>query len=347
VPGSPSSPNTKLNIAIGLFLGLLLGIGLAVLIERLNRRMKAPDEVGEMYGLPVLVEIPESDVLEEDDAGGEALPETEWEAFRMLRARLRYFNVDKEVRSVLVTSCNSQEGKSTVAWHLAASMAMSPDGPRVLLLEADLRAPSIGQQHGLRLAPGLADALADAQPFTSVIQEVAIGDDRNDGGTEATMDVLVAGAVPPNPAELLESRRMMEMLKTLDAMYDFIVLDSAPSLLVSDSMPLMVRVDGVLVVSRVGMATRDSAVRLRDELASLRAPVLGVVANRVKSRSSNLYGYGYGYGYGAPAETPSTHPIAGVEPAAEPIPAPAPAPPPPAADKPELEPEHPPVAERG
>jgi len=142
-PHSPSSPKTKLNVAIGAVLGLLIGVGLALLSERLNRRLRGSDELGEMYSLPVLAEIPESNAFSlNGHAMSDEAAEGDREAFRMLHARLRYFNVDREIRSVLITSCTSQEGKSTVAWHLASVTAMS-GRHRVLLVEADLRRPAL------------------------------------------------------------------------------------------------------------------------------------------------------------------------------------------------------------
>ena len=293
-PTSPSSPKTNLNIAGGGFLGLLFGLGLALLFERLNRSVRESDELSSMYGLPLLAEIPESQTLADykrSSNGG--LDENEREAFRMLRARLRFFNIDQQLRSVLVTSCTSQEGKSTVAWHLASTMAMSSN-QRVVLVEADLRRPTLALGHGLRPGPGLSDALVDNVPFTQVVQTVEL---EGDAATPAApgLDVIVAGGIPPNPAELLESERMSELLKSLQTMYDFVVVDSAPTLLVADPLPLMKQVGGVIVVSRMSNTTRDAAARLRDQLRDLDAPVVGVIANRVKVTSGERYGYGYGY----------------------------------------------------
>jgi tyrosine-protein kinase len=285
VPNSPSSPRTKLNILVGGFLGLLLGVGLALLMERLNRSVRESDELSDMYQLPVLGEVPHSHSL-----NGHAAPlsEREIEAFRMLQARVRYFNVDSEIRSLLVTSGTSQEGKSTVAWHLASAIAMSTSS-KVLLLEADLRRPAVARQHGLNPGPGLADLLVDACSFTEAIQRVRVSGANEGPSMRRLVDVMVAGTVPHNPAELLESRRMAELLRGISARYDFVVLDSAPTLLVADPLPLMTQVDGVLVVSRLGRTTRHVATELRDQLRELNAPVLGVVANAVKSSTLTDY----------------------------------------------------------
>jgi succinoglycan biosynthesis transport protein ExoP len=291
-PSSPSSPNTKLNVIVGGLLGLLIGVGVALLLERLNRRLREAEELSSMYGLPILCEVPESSSLG-DEGGDGALEESDREAFRMLRARLRYFNVDDEIRSVLITSCNAQEGKSTVAWNLAASMALG-GREKVVLVEADLRRPSLALKHKLVPTPGLADALAENLPFTEVVQQVPLEPETN-GARATSLDVIVAGAIPPNPSELMESHRMAELLRSLTTMYDFVLLDTAPTLLVADPIPLIKQVGGVIVVSRLGRTTRDAASRLRDQLRDLNAPVLGVVANRVKTPEGLRYGYGYGY----------------------------------------------------
>jgi capsular exopolysaccharide synthesis family protein len=291
VPSSPSSPKTKLDIILGGFLGLLFGIGLALLLERLNRQVRGMDELGEIYGFPVLAEIPESAALQQEDSSkNDARGHN---SIDMLRARLRYFNVDGQMKSLLVTSCAPQEGKTTVAWHLARASAVSIHGGRVLLLEADLRRPSLAAARGLREGPGLSDVLAGDCGHREVVQHVEITSLQNGAGPEWTLDVIVAGAVPPNPAELIESERMKQLLRALTDEYDFIVVDSGPALVVPDPLALMSQVAGVLVVSRLGGTTRDAAFKLREELLAVRAPVVGVVANRVKHSIESTYYQSY------------------------------------------------------
>jgi tyrosine-protein kinase len=133
---------------------------------------------------------------------------------------------------------------------------------------------------------------------------------RGCSGGERELDAIVAGANPPNPAELIESEAMGELLAQLGERYDLVVIDTAPTGVVSDAFPLLHKVDGVIVVARIGNTTRDAAERLREQLDRLEAPVLGVVANAVKLSRRRKYGYGYygyyGYGYGpGPAEQPT------------------------------------------
>ena len=297
LPTSPSSPKPVRNGIIGALLGLIIGLGLAFLFERLSHRLRDAEEVADLFELPVLATVPESKAIMETNTGGSApqLPFVENESFMMLRASLRYFNVDREVRSVLVTSYSAGVGKSTVSWNLARVAATSSN---VVLIETDLRNPSLGSQHGLRMGPGLAAFLTHQASLDEAIQSKSISAGNN--GAEPSgrsLDVIVAGAAPPNPAELLESHTMRNLIEDLRERYDLIVVDTAPIGVVSDPFPLLREVDGVVAVTRLGLSTRDHAERLRDQLRQLHAPVLGVVVNAVKIGRRTRYGYGYDAGY--------------------------------------------------
>lgn len=297
LPSSPSSPKPKRNAILGAILGLLLGIGLAFLLERLNRRLRDPEEVQEAFGLPVLSVIPESKAIMASNDGAVAveLPFTENEAFRMLRASLRYFNVDREVHAVLVCSEGAEVGKSTTAWHLARVAATSA---KVVLVETDLRNPSLSRQHGLKSAPGLSALLTHQAELDEAIQSIPIAGGSNGADVgERALDVMVAGANPPNPAELIESQAMGEVLAGLRERYELVVIDTAPLGVVSDAFPLLREVDGVIAVARLERSTHDHVKQLREQLGRLEAPVLGVVANGAKARRGGKYGYGYYGGY--------------------------------------------------
>jgi len=297
LPTSPSSPKPVRNGILGAMLGLLVGIGLAFLFERLNRRLRDPEEVEEAFGLPVLGTVPESKAIMASNEGTAAaeLPFAENEAFRMLRASLRYFNVDRDMRTLLVTSHSAEMGKSTIAWNLARVAAASS---KVAIVESDLRNPTLARQHGLSVGPGLAELLTHQVGLDEAIQSkpIVTGGNGSDGG-ERTLDVIVAGSLPPNPAELMESQAMSRALAELRDRYELVVVDTAPVGVVSDAFPLLGQVDGAIVVARIGRSTTDAAERLRDQLARLDAPVLGVVANGIKLRRGDGYGYGY-YGRG-------------------------------------------------
>jgi capsular exopolysaccharide synthesis family protein len=296
LPTSPSSPKPKRNTVLGAILGLLLGVGLAFLFERLNRRLRDPEEAQEAFELPVLGTIPESKAIMAANQGATApeLPFMENEAFRMLRASLQYFNVDKEIRSVLVTSYGAGVGKSTIAWNLARVASTSA---RVVLLETDLRNSTIARQHGLTMGPGLAEILTHQVDLDEAIQSKPVAAQPNgSGGPAAALDVVVAGTHPPNPAELIESEALREVLGRLKERYDLVVIDTAPIGVVADAFPLMREVDGVIAVCRMGLTMRDHAVHLTEQLRRMDAPSLGVVANGIKVKRGR-YGYGYYGGY--------------------------------------------------
>ncbi|MDQ3740253.1 MAG: polysaccharide biosynthesis tyrosine autokinase [Actinomycetota bacterium] len=285
-PGSPSSPATNRNILMGGLLGLLVGVGLALLLDRLDRRISDITELEPLYGVPLVGAIPDSRALRSSPSA--ELSPHEAEAFRMLRTTLRYFNVDRSVRSLLVTSSAAQDGKTTVAWHLARTAAMSAD-TRVLIVETDLRRPTLASKYGLNPTPGLSELLTRDITLDDVLQHVPLAGN-------AQLDVITAGAWPPNPSELVESARMRAVLDQLKSIYDLVVVDTAPTSVVADGIPLMSQVNGVLIVTRVGSTTRDAAMTMRRQLEAVNAPVLGVIANRVKVRGS-AYSYGYGGDY--------------------------------------------------
>jgi capsular exopolysaccharide synthesis family protein len=297
VPSEPSYPRPERNAALGLLLGIGLGLMLALLVDRLDRRIQDPDEMQEEFAKPVLAAIPHSNKIGRD-AGILARDPATAEAFRMLRANLRYFNVDRGLHVVLITSAAPGDGKSTVAANLAAAAAAN--GTRTLLVEVDLRHPTLAKGFGLPSSPGLTHVLArDAKLADTVRTVPALPDEDARGGR--TLDVLVSGPLPPNPTDLIESGRMADLLRDAAQHYEFVVVDTPPTSVVPDAIPLVTKVDGVVVVGRVGKSTRESLQHLRRQLDNLDAPTLGVVVNDVSSRTTG-YGYAYGYGYGYQAD---------------------------------------------
>ena len=295
VPSSPSSPKPGRNTVLGAVLGLLLGLILAFVLERLNRRLRNPEEVKAAMGPPLLGTIPESKAISEMQPGtlDTALPFSVNEAFRMLRASLRYFNVDHKVRTVLVAADDSGVGKSTVTWNLGRIAASSTS---VVVVEADLRNPSFERRDGALPRPGLAEFLTNQAGLDEVIQHRPLPAEAQPGAEgERSIDVITAGASPPNPADLLESHVMADLLETLGQRYELVLVDTAPLAVVSDALPLLAHVDGVLVVVRMGKTSRDGVAGLTEQLGRFDAPILGVIANAVKQGRRQKYGYGYGY----------------------------------------------------
>lgn len=296
-PASPSSPKLMRNTVLGLIIGLLMGLGVAFLLERLDRRMKNVADLEATYQLPLLAAVPRNKLF--TLAPGESRLEDrgDKEVFRLLHAYLRYFNVDREIKAILVASAAPGDGKTTIARNLAE--AAQETGTKTLLIEADLRRPAMSRYYELH-GPGLSELLTGSATAEQAIHQVPIGGAASGVGNEISLGVLPAGQPPPNPAELLDSNAMSSLIDWATAHYDLVIIDTPPLSVVSDAMSLLRQVDGVVVVSALGKNTRDAATFLRERLVAMNAPLLGVVANGVSAKGEGGYGYGYGYGtYGS------------------------------------------------
>jgi capsular exopolysaccharide synthesis family protein len=291
-PTVPSSPNTSRNTELGVLLGLLIGLGLAFVLERLDSRIKGAEDLEEIYRVPLLGIVPASAALAHSGRprGGEksVLPPADAEAFNLIRAHLRFFNVDHELRTIVIGSASPGDGKTTIARHLAEAAARL--GSRVLLLEVDLRQPTLAGHFGLPPGPGLADVLIGSVSMGDAIESIDLTSSEAPTSTQRTLDVLLSGSMrPPNPAELIESHAMGAVLQQAESAYDLVIIDTPPLTAVSDALPLLAKVDGVVIAGWVGRSPRDAAVRLHQVLDSSGAPVLGVIANGAKSGGASPY----------------------------------------------------------
>lgn len=268
-PESPSSPNTKKDVALGLVVGILLAIAAIFLREQLDRRIRTTEELEELYEAPAVASLPES------KEGGGLGDVAVGEAVLMLRANLRYIGPSEDHRSLLLTSAGPREGKTMVAWSLAQAEAAA--GERVLLVEADLRRPSLSRVAGLSGVDGLGLVLAGGAKPTEKIR------------TMNGVDVLAAGSPPPNPGDLLDSQRMSKLLEWAEANYDRVIVDTPPAAVVADAVPLFGKVGAVLVVGRLRHATRDGAETLRDQLRRVNAPFVGLVVNGAPRPAKSSY----------------------------------------------------------
>jgi polysaccharide biosynthesis transport protein len=214
--------------------------------------------------------------------------------FVALRSYLRYGSRNGDVRSVLITSGAIGDGKTTVAWNLA-SAAAAP-GRRVLLIEADVREPSLAA--ALRATPerGLSDVLAGSASLEDVVQDVAVKSVDNGGVPARIVSVAFAGRRMTVPADVLDWERLGAAIKESEREYDLIVIDTAPIVSVPDAVPLLAHVRGVIVIGRLGSTPRAALARLKEQLETVDAPTVGVVVNSVGKDA--VYGHGYGYGYG-------------------------------------------------
>jgi succinoglycan biosynthesis transport protein ExoP len=312
IPISPSSPKLARNTVIGAVLGLLLGLLLVFLVERFDPRISEPTDLEAIYGVPLLGVVAESRALAhladgraQRSGGARAeLPASDEEAFQLIRAHLRYFNVDRELRVLLVASPTRGDGKTTVAVQLAVAAAGA--GSSVLLLESDLRRPTVARQLDLESGPGIADVLIGSASLSEATQSILLDEPIGVIGQEPRLDVLVAGfSLPPNPGKLIESNAMEIMLSEARSEYDLVVIDTPPLSAVSDAFSLLPKVDGVIVVGWVGSNRRDAAERLHQTLEGADAPVLGVVANRFRTRRRSS-----AHGYNPEEQLASTSPVA-------------------------------------
>jgi capsular exopolysaccharide synthesis family protein len=289
VPNKPSFPNITQNIGLGLLLGLVLGVAGALVFDRLDRRFRSVEEVQSAFGRPLIGTIPESSAFSLQTPFDTRLSTPGFESFGLLWANLRFFGSGDLVRSVLITSTTRGEGKSTVALHLAAAAAMT--GTKVVLVEIDLREPTLAERLDLDRSRGLSYVLcgrASSEEVTTSIP-VAAANNGNDAGY--LLDVIPGNPIPPNPADLIGSDAMRGVLEKLGLQYDLVVVDAPPISIVSDAIPVTKEVSGILTVSRLNMTDRQAARRLASQLDNLGACHLGVVVN--SSGSDGGYGYGY------------------------------------------------------
>lgn len=305
VPAAPFEPNPLRNAIFAFALSLMLGTIGAYGLDRLDRRIRGVHGVRDAYDAPILATLPRVRQLTGGAKSTSSPPPPEMvETFRTLRSAVDLTSAGDTPQVLMVTSAQSEEGKSTVARNLA--IACREAGRSVALVDADLRRPSIAATFGLRDSPGLSDVLAGRSGMDEALQHVTVGipdieemtttwgngHEPPIGAGAGALTVLTSGSRVANPATLLSVPRFAELIAQLRLTYDNVVIDSAPLLAVSDSLHLLPRVDGVLLVSRVGRTTHAGAARLTELLDRYpHAPILGVVANDVPDASGE-YGYG-------------------------------------------------------
>lgn len=210
------------------------------------------------------------------------------EQFRTIRTNIHFMSVDKPLRRIAFTSSSISEGKSTVTANMAITWAQ--DGKKVLLIDADLRRSTLHRTFELPNNRGLTTIL------TSGLSKIDLNEVIPNSGIK-NLDVLTAGPIPPNPSELLNSKRMLNFLKAVEPMYDLVVIDVPPLLEVTDTQVLSDKLDGIVLVVRAGVTQKAGVARAVEMLKISKARLLGYVLNDADSEDA-AYGYGYGYGYG-------------------------------------------------
>jgi capsular exopolysaccharide synthesis family protein len=296
---APVSPKVGRTVVLSGVVALMLAFGAVVLAQGADRKIRDPLEIEELTDRPLLGAVPASAFGDLQTGGvGE-------EAFQTLRASLTYFNIDRPIESVLITSPSQGDGKTTVATNLARAMARA--GKDVILVDADLRRPQVASRFHVHTTAGLGGVLVEEVSLHDAFVEL---DPEDSGG--GRLRALPAGPPPPNPSELLASERMQNLLDELAGMSDLVIIDSTPLLTVSDSLPLIEFVSGVVAVARLNTTSKDAVRRLELVIANARGILLGCVVTG--AATTGLYGDYGGYGY-SPRPEPNGNPYAGRRPA--------------------------------
>ncbi len=307
IPAGPSRPDKTRNIMLSILVGLVGGIGLALLREYLDNTIKTPDDIESIAHLPSLAVVPalsnssgkrrgrfskllKSPVVASKEGRAELvshnMPQSQMsEAFRALRTSLLLSQADHPPQVILMTSALPREGKTTAAVNLAVTLAQL--GDKTLLVDADLRKPGINR--ALSLVDGKHAGLSSYLAGVSSLDLITVPHP-----SITNLAAIPTGPIPPNPADLLSSHRLTELITELRSRYKFVVIDSPPIMAATDAVILSVLVDGVLIVVRSGETPKEAFMRTRDLLAGVKCHMLGVVLNAVDSSSPDYY-YSYRY----------------------------------------------------
>ncbi|MDN4597110.1 polysaccharide biosynthesis tyrosine autokinase [Leifsonia virtsii] len=275
-PQDPSSPNTRLNLVAGFVIGILLGVLVVVLRELLDTRVRSAEIASRVAGVPMLAQIQRlrrrqpGPILLTDPLSSAA------EGYRRLRSSLEFVSVDSDRLAFVVTSSIPDEGKSLISLNLA--LALTEGDRRVLLVDADLRRPTLAGATGLPGGSGLTSVLVGRATLADVVQ------------TWNGLDVVTSGPIPPNPSELLSSRAMADFIAQVSHDYDVVVFDSPPMTAVVDAAIVARAVDGALVVADRTRVSRSQLAQTMDVLEKSGVRALGLVLNRVApAKSSSTY----------------------------------------------------------
>jgi len=306
LPRAPFSPQPLRNTALALVVGVMIGVGVAFLLDYLDDTVHTPEDAREALGINVLGAVP--DVADEEAIGwfAQAQPLSPTaESFRNLRTGLQYVSLDTPLRTLLVTSTEPDEGKTFIASNLATVFALT--GKKVLLLEADLRRPTVHRRWHEKRAPGLIEAL---KAFSDALMEdTSEGSSPVEGHDDPLDEVaafirptrveglalLAAGSEVATPSELLNSQTFRRMVEALLSRYDLLVIDTPPILAASDATILANHVDGIVMVAVSGKSRLPSIARAVERVQSVGGNLLGLVINRLTARSGGYYYRYYEY----------------------------------------------------
>jgi polysaccharide biosynthesis transport protein len=288
VPTAPVQPYRGKNIALSAFLALVLAIGTVFLQEFLDDRVNGAEEAERLCSLPTLAYVPLIEAEQPRLLSSHPTNSPVVEAYRSLRTGVSFAGLDAPIRRLMVTSAGKGEGKSTTAVNLATAMAQ--DGKRVILLDADMRAPTVHRFLDFDKAPGLADVLAGLKSVEEVLRTTRVDN----------LLLIPAGSVPPNPAELLGTPAFDAVLAQLDQQADVVIVDTPPCVLVTDPLIVAARMDAVLLVLQVGYSRKAGIKQMVEMLGRARARIIGLTFNKEPLHKRGYYYYRryHYYGYG-------------------------------------------------
>jgi capsular exopolysaccharide synthesis family protein len=325
LPDGPASPKVLVNTLAGAFVALLLAVGIVSLVEFLDQGLRRAEDVSDRLGLPCLGVIPRfrhvpgrGKAHEPNHRHDEAVRE----AYRRLRVNLLFATPDANLKSVVITSVRAGEGKTCTAANLAVSLARSER--KVLLIDADLRKPDQHRLFGTTLDGGLSELILKAPTLARVPMN----------GLRPTqfanLLLLTSGTIPPNPAELLASKRAISLLEAIGPDQDLVVIDTAPAGLVTDALSIATGASATILVVEAGKTKASQVLKTIDALREVGANVIGIVLNKTSRRVGAGYSYRYGYAgssYGQNASANSNEaPADDLLPLEDPVPRPGPGP---------------------
>jgi capsular exopolysaccharide synthesis family protein len=286
VPGSPVQPNQRNNVGLTLILALCVAAGMAFLQEYLDDRVNSPDDVERISALPSLGHVPLIDSSQPRLVNSLPANSHVAEAYRALRSSIGFAGIDAPIRRLQVTSASKGEGKTVTSVNLATAMAI--DGKKVILVDADLRRPSVHRLLELPNAPGLSEILVGMKTIDEALQETEV----------ENLSVITAGPIPPNPAELLGSRAFDRLVEELETRADVVIFDSPPCMPVTDPLIISARMDGVVLVIHSGHTKKAAIKHVEQLLGRARARIVGCIFNRVEQNKGGYYYQHYYYHYG-------------------------------------------------
>jgi succinoglycan biosynthesis transport protein ExoP len=329
LPTHPVNPPRRVATgAMGVVIGLLVGIIIGFVVETFDTSLGAIEDVEETLGTQVLGIIPQADGKDIHESLRERYPDgikegienqlvylvshfvpksMMAESFRALRTNVQFKDADKKVKSIAVASTSPEEGKTLVTANLAMTMAQA--GMKILLVGSDLRKPVIDRLFGVERTPGLTDVLMGNYPWRDTVKTVTDIIMGHLGLDEVMMTpgldnlhIITSGSIPPNPSELIDSQHLTDFLEEAREEYDMVIFDSPPILSTADAAILAAKVDGVLLVYRVGAVSRGLLRRSKAQLDRVHCDLIGVVLNGMRPDVSpdfqdyKYYSYNYSYG---------------------------------------------------